>query len=91
MRIPGRKWYGDHHTLASPKERKGSGLEDFVKHSLHWNGVMDILGLHSNAVGKWMMFTGIVSMIELALHPEKTEKLLCRPTFEPLKMHVHCF
>ena len=52
---------------------------------------MHILGSYFSAVGWWMMLAGIVSMIELAFGPEKTEKLLCQSAFEPLETHVNCF
>ena len=42
---------------------------------------MCIFGLHFDVVGGWMMFAGIVSAVELAFCPEKTEELLCLPTF----------
>ena len=43
--------------------------------------ILDIFGLHFDVIGWRMMFAGIVSTIELAFCPEKSEKLLCVMTF----------
>ena len=82
MWIPGRKWYVDQHTLASPKESREEWTRDLRREhdecSLCWDGIMYIFLLHFYVVGWWIMFTGIVSMIELAFCPEKTESCCAR-------------